>query len=320
MMMKPIEWHKMSNSLYVPDADATKKMNIVVGTRWSYFDFINYVLKELPDYKSHILSCFDDRGESTFPEKYTTLELQRIKDAQGPQMFSCQFLNNPLPGEIAVFKKEWLKYYEEIPSGMVLRKFLLVDPAISENKTADNRAAVVVGINEAKDWYILEYVRGIFPLIDDNDGKRNLVSEIFRLYATHEPSFVGIEEVGFQKALSFLMRQQFKQRQVYFDIRPLMPRNRQTKIMRIETLAAPFAAGRVYMKKDMHELEEELLGFPMARYRDLVDALSYLCQYEATPSTPIVKNNDPLNFDNILDDLKNKNSSPYPFKEQVGSL
>ena len=317
-MQKPIDWHKMSPALYVPQAEECKKMNIITGTRWSYFDFINFIMEEYDDSQQYIMSCYDEHGESTFPSRYPKEELARIRDAMGPKLFSCQYQNDPLPGDIAVFKKEWLKYYDELPQAEPMRVYMLVDPAISEKSTADNRAVIVIGVTEKSDWYILDYTRGIFPLINiDGSGQKNLVGELFRLYEVWKPDFVGIEEVGFQKALSILMQQEMKTRQVSFYIEPLMPRNRQTKAMRIETLAAPFSAGRVYIKNKMNELEEELLGYPAGRYKDLVDALSYLIAYEVPPSMPMRKDNNPMLVENILEELHGKQRGLYPFQEQL---
>jgi phage terminase large subunit-like protein len=318
MMSKPIDWHKMSHSLYVPTTNPMEKMNVIVGTRWSYYDFINYCMTECTDHKKWEMSCFDERGESTFPEKYSTHELMEIRESMGPYMFSAQFLNNPIPGEVQVFKKEWLQYYDNLLPEVTYRKYLLIDPAVSEKRDADNRAVIVVAVNEAMDWFVLEYVRGNFPLVD-NSGRKNLISEIFRLYYDHKPEFVGVEESGFQKALSFLIKQEMLSRDTYFRITPMLPRGKATKAMRIESLAAPFAAGRVYIKQGMHELEDELLGYPMARYKDLIDALSYLVQYAVPPSEPLVFDDNPFLMHNILNELSNKRRSPYPFEEQVAA-
>ncbi len=318
MMSKPIEWEKMSHSLYVPETDPGKKLDWSTGTRWSYFDYMADRLENTPKEQQFVLSCYDEEGKSTFPEKFPEKELDRIKIAQGPKVFGAQYLNNPLPGELAVFKEEWLKYYDNVPEGEPMRKYMMVDPAISEAKTADNRAIIVVGVMENMDWYILDYVRGIFPMVDDDlSGKRNLTQEIFRLYAVWKPEFVGIEESGFQKALTYHIEGEKRRRNVFFGITRLIPRNRQTKIMRIETLAAPFAAGRVYLKENMKELKSELLGFPAGRYRDLIDALSYLMQYEVPPSEPLTSEYNPLSMRCILEEMRNRKNKKYPFEFQL---
>jgi len=269
--------------------------------------------------------CSEDRVVYISPEESEDRTVYNIQTetgnyiAYGYASKNCQYLNNPLPSEIATFKEEWLKYYTEIPKDQPMRTYLLVDPAISESKQADNRAIIVVGVMENKDWYVLDYVRGIFPLVDtDNSGRKNLVAEFFRLISMWNPEFVGIEESGFQKALTYLIEKEKQRRGQYFGITRLLPRNRQTKLMRIETLAAPFAAGRVYIKKEMKELISELLGFPAGRYKDLIDALSYLTQYEVPPSQPLHSDNNPLSMTNILNELESKHSRKYPFEYQLG--
>lgn len=202
-----------------------------------------------------------------------------------------------------------------------MRTYLMIDPAVSEDKRADNRAIIVVGVMENMDWYILDYIRGIFPLVDeDMSGRRNLTSELFRLYAMWKPEFVGCEESGFQKAYTYLINKEQIKRDVHFGITRLLPRNRQTKTMRVETLAAPFAAGRVYLKANMKELKSELLGYPAGRHKDLIDALSYLIQYEVPPSEPLTSDYNPLSMKCILEELAGKRDRRYPFEYQMGRV
>jgi hypothetical protein len=201
---------------------------------------------------------------------------------------------------------------------------MLCDPAISERRTADNRAIIIVYIDEEKNWYVEDYVRGIFPLVDrDSSGRKNMTSELFRLYDFYEPEFVGIEDVGFQKAWKFEVENQQKARNVRFHIWSLQPRNKQTKAMRIESLAGPFSSGRVFFKGkegDMKELEIELLGYPVGRYDDLIDALSYLTQYEIAPSEPLIRDDNPFLVENILRDIRRGKQSEYPFSQQVSGV
>ena len=93
--------------------------------------------------------------------------------------------------------------------------------------------------------------------------------------------------------------------------------------MRIESLGGPFSQKRVYfVGKDgaMKELEIELLGYPVGKYDDLIDALSYLTQYEVTPTEPLVRDNNPWLVDNILRELRKNRQGEYPFKPQVAGV
>jgi hypothetical protein len=78
--------------------------------------------------------------------------------------------------------------------------------------------------------------------------------------------------------------------------------------MRIETLASPFGTGKVYMKKWMTELYKQLVGYPAYRYKDIVDALSYLMQY----AWPTAVEQVPVTIkENTLADIQNRINEAY---------
>lgn len=317
-MRKPIEWEKMSHSLYVPDSDPRKKLDWSTGTRWAYFDYMAWRLDMAEDDQKYVLSCFNKDGKSTFPERFPIVELERIRKSQSDRVFSCQYLNNPMPAETATFRKEWIQYYEDIPRDVPLRTFVLCDPAMSLSKYACDRAIIAVSIDDSKNWYVREYSSGKFPVTDeDSSGRTSLMGEIFRFHRLYQPDFFGIEDNGLQKALIYPLRDEMRRRDCFFPVNSLQPTGRETKAMRIETLSIPFCAKRVYIKKDMDFLENQLLGYGAIDNIDLIDAFSYLVKHEIAPSEPMVKDKNPLLMANIIEELKLDNDRTYPFSDQL---
>jgi len=296
-MDKVIEWYKLAcGSLGVKGG-----FNAVHNaTRWSYYDVMSWVLENEPDFAVYHLSCYDSEGNSTFPEIYPVTELKKLEVIKGPSTFAAQFLNDPIPAGSQIFNPEWIQYYEEIPDRPI-KYYMLIDPAISEENTACQRVVLIMAVDDNYNWYVVDYSEGFYPVVDPD--KQNLVGEIFRLYYAYRPSFIGVEEIGFQKALSYLVYKEMNDRKCWFTITPMKPERRQTKEMRIETLAAPFGAKKVFMKKSQMELYKQLVGYPAYRYKDIVDALSYLMQYAWPTSVETV--NESIR-ENSLADIRSR--------------
>lgn len=284
-MDKVVEWYKLAcGSLGVKGGFNA----IHNATRWAYYDVMSWVLENEPDAKVFHLSCYNENGESTFPEIYPTEELKKLEVIKGPTTFAAQFLNDPIPAGSQIFKPEWIQYYESLPD-RAMRNYLVVDPAISEGKEACQRVVLIVSVDEDYNWYIRDYYAGFDQVWTDNKAQPSLVGEIFRLQALYQTSFNFFEEVGFQKALSYLVYKEMSERQQWFTITPVKPTNKQTKEMRIETLASPFGTKKVFLQRWMTELYKQLVGYPAYRYKDVVDALSYMMQFAWPTSVAEVK-------------------------------
>jgi len=144
MMQKPIEWEKMSHSLYVPEDDPKKKLDWSTGTRWSYFDYMHNRLEVTDASQKFILSCYNDNGESTFPQKFPNEELARIKDAQGPKVFSC------LPWEAPILMDDWsIRRIGHIKVGDYVKGFT-TDSTVSKHRQMVRSKVLAIHTERAK--------------------------------------------------------------------------------------------------------------------------------------------------------------------------
>mgnify|MGYP001594450259 FL=1 len=74
--------------------------------------------------------------------------------AEGYASKNCQMLQNPIAGDQAMFKKEYLSWAEVRPP--VLNIYILCDPAGSKKKGTDKTAFAVVGIDAQRVKYLLD--------------------------------------------------------------------------------------------------------------------------------------------------------------------
>jgi predicted phage terminase large subunit-like protein len=272
---KTIDFYKECLNLLEPDGEM-----ILLGTRWDDKDLYGWILdrdnKALDDFEVFIREAYEgdidgDDFKKLYPQKFTKSHLIKLREQQGPYIFSCQYKNNPISKDNADFKQEWFRYYERKDiEGKILNKFTMTDPAISLEKSADFTAMVTVGVDSEGLIYILDIER---VKIEPNQ----LIDLMFIKYRQFKSLVIGIEDVAFQRTLQYTLSEEMQKRGEYLPIKPVKPYAR-SKDQRIRGLQPLYANGRILHCKDtkyIKNLEDELLRFPRGKHDDVIDALSY---------------------------------------------
>jgi predicted phage terminase large subunit-like protein len=284
VMRKTIDWYIYCESLLV---HPTQSEIHVIGTRWAYHDVIQKILTdELEVYDKLVLSALDGQN-GLWPERFPLHVLDIIRQKMGSWKFSCQYLNAPHDPEASSFNPNWLRYYtmsggsaaggfsqtvcqsEAMSSNVAeMRRFLIVDPAISDNDQACNTAMVVVGHDIlGRKWVLETFARRIQPI--------ELIRIAFLMYQRWDCELLGVESVSFQKALKYFMQQEMERLGIYINVVELKPDNRKSKKTRIRGLQPFFENGEIFLKREMEQLIDEYSAFPTGQLVDLLDALSY---------------------------------------------
>lgn len=206
-------------------------------------------------------------GELFFPERLTREFLENAKRAMGSYMYANQYQNEIIPDGEQTFKKEWLKYYKHLPETKYT--FAFIDPAISEQKSSDFTALVVVDTDPDGSWYVRNATR--FKI-----NPTQMVELIFRVNDQFKPLVIGFEDVSFQRAILHMLDQEMKRRQVTIPVTGIKPDRAKTKEMRILGLVPRFEWGRIFLSQGLNDLELEYSQFPRGSHDDLLDALAYL--------------------------------------------
>jgi predicted phage terminase large subunit-like protein len=254
---------------------------IVIGTRWHDSDLYGWLLdpsnQQLDDYLIMIKRAFEgnlmtgEGFEALWPGKFDRDGFMKLVRAEGWGHFSAQYMNDPVPEEDATFKRTWFHYYDaDDIRGKLLTKFLLIDPAISLTKEADFTAMVVVGVDEYNNIFILDVLRKKL-------SPNQIIEEIFRLIDAWQPSDVAMEQVAFQKAIGYALREDARFKRKPFHITELKP-NERTKDQRIKGLQPLYENGKIFHNKSLPNniyLEDELVRFPRSTHDDIIDALAY---------------------------------------------
>lgn len=270
--------------------EAHRSACVVVFTRWHYDDVIGRLeaqqargeLKEPWTFVNlpAIATDEDDPigrkpGEALWPERFPLERLEAIRQEVGPHVWQSLYQGRPAPADGALFKKEWLKFYE--PAGPRLARiagraklveidltFMTADLAASTKTSADWTVLAVWGLSwSTRSLFLLDLVRARMEGPD-------ILPRMRHLAGVHKCAAIHMEKGGFQLSLiQQAARMGLPVRELLAD---------RDKVARALPATGALESGRVYFPVGAQwqaEFETELLQFPSGRHDDQVDVLAY---------------------------------------------
>lgn len=194
--------------------------------------------------------------------------LKREKDAFE---FAGQYMNDPVDVDSVEFKPDWFRVFdmtdELVHTLAGARTIISVDPAFRLKQTNDFSGIVVTKTTVDNFVYIMEAEQ-------KKVNAAGLIEEIFRLVEIYKPLKVLIETVSAQVLLLDLLRDEMRKRDKFFNIEEVKTSTTETKAMKIRGLVPNYANGRIYHRRGLKELENQLLEFPRGTHDDIIDSLS----------------------------------------------
>lgn len=246
---------------------------LIIGTILHYDSLLNKLSKS-EEYHPLFYSIIMN-GKSVWPARYSIESINDLKESYTKRglldVFQCEYMNQPITNENAIFKQEYFRYFELNDYELIktLNKFIIVDPAISKKETADDTVILVAGISSKNAFYILEYING---KMDPGET----INNIFQLADKWHPAKIGIESVAYQKSLVWFLSEEMKRRNKFYIIEEL--KADADKERRIRGLQPRYKAGMIYHTNLNTALEEQLLLFPKSPHDDITDAVAYIPQ------------------------------------------
>lgn len=290
---------------------------ISLSNRLTFGGSVSYLenrVKELPNWRVYDIPVIKD-GEITWKDKYVRTDLeaeianQGITEARkkrvslesklkllGWQVYNREMLNTPLTENEIEFKKQWYKYIPRNELGaMRTRKFLAIDPAISEKDHADYTGLIDCEVDSQGFWYVsAEQVRM---------NPADLVNYMFTKYLKNGYEAIGLERIAFTEGLEPFLREQMRIRGIFLPIRDLMHGGTK-KETRIRGLIPRYSNGSIYhVVGECEDLEKQQQTFPKSEYDDLLDAEAYLLQL----ISPATSAGEPVNRETFKPDLSRYN-------------
>lgn len=294
-LKKTDDCFKMSDNLGADDG-----IRRVIGTIY-HFNDQHVKLKDQGGWNVRIRPAEDDQGNPTFIDAE---KLAKKRRDLGSYVYNTQMLLNPVAKQDQRFKKEWLKYWRELPDDLSL--FLLCDPANEKKKKltgADYTVYFLWGLDPRGNRFWIDGVRDRLTLPERWRALKKLVQKYRRFQV------IGYEQYGMTADIQHY-EEMMKQEAFYFNIQELGG-NKLSKEDRIARLMPAFEQGRVYLPPRLEFTDkegnvvdlvhtfiyEEYFDFPFSKHDDLLDAASRI-------EDPVLENLKPYDGsdDDILDD------------------
>jgi len=251
---------------------------IINGTRYVANDYYELILNDADElqYKTFIRNIYingvDNSDGYLWHEKFNDRTVQLLKKRLTSRRWASQYLNSVMPEGDALLTIDQLEYIAtanvHCSNGVAeilklggekthVRLYMVVDPAVSQSKTADNTSIAIGGQDDQGNLYILDGIAGkITP--------QKIVSEIFRLADKWQLPAVYVEVVGWQGALTHYIKEGFAQNRP-LAIYPFNPQGKGNKKERIEFFLQPVFNQRMIFvppwMKQWDILQNELLHF-----------------------------------------------------------
>jgi len=208
------------------------------------------------------------QGEALWPDKFPISVLDNIKTKSLYNWFS-QYQQNPIATEFQEFKESYFRSYEQKDLlNKSLTYYTLCDPAISQDKDADNSVILTV----AKD----RFSENIYRIREDagHYTPEKVIDLIFKHVNDYKSKKVALEQVAFQKMLKYSIEERQRKEETYFSI---LETKRGNKEERIRGLIPLYERGVIFHSPVADkEYEEELLQFPRGRRDDRADCMSFM--------------------------------------------
>ena len=247
-----------------------------IGTRYHFGDTYA-TLMERNTVEPRIYPATEDGtldGSSVF---MTDELLQRKRRDMGIYTFSTQMLQNPTADTSQGFQREWIHYYDVLPTHG-LNWYMLIDAANGKRKHNDYTSIWMVGLSDDENYYCI-------PVVRDRLNITEISKRIMQLHRQYRPIEVRYEQYGLMAGIPFLKEEQEKQN---YRFAVIGVGGSMSKVDRIKRLVPDFENGKMLLPvrhfvtdyeghtKDLvHDfIEQEMLAFPVMAHDDMIDSLA----------------------------------------------
>jgi predicted phage terminase large subunit-like protein len=208
-----------------------------------------------PRYFPAIVSNEDGTERSLWPEKWSMAYMDTVRHTR---QFRSQMMNDPMAADTAFWSGEDFAYRDDVA---VTHQVLSIDPAVTTKAKSDYTALAVIAYSRTEDVCV---VRDAWQVkIPPGEKLRARVLQILDTY----PDIGGVVVETNQGGDAWLA--------ILHDL-PVTVRTvsqSRPKEVRAGSLLAKYQRGRVFHEKRLHQLQAQMLKFPLDDHDDLVDAV-----------------------------------------------
>jgi phage terminase large subunit-like protein len=233
-----------------------------------------------------------EEGYELWPQLWPHKRLQIRKKEIGTFAFASEFMNDPVADEAAPIKPHMIREWKELPQQY--SAVIVLDPAYSEEESADYKVAALIGIDQNQNRYLISYIR-------THGLSGEFIDAALNLFLANKGVITGfgIPCGGTEKEFYRSVVNRANERKVYPPFVELKnvfttvtgesKRNKKSRI--IAALQPLFESGKYYIAPSHIEARDELLTIGSSRWDDVVDTMAYAEQvlqpmyYEKEPKS-----------------------------------
>ena len=227
-------------------------------------------------------ACDEDITQESilWPQKFSKEKLQFIKTmairAGKLDGFNREYRNIATDTSSGFFREDDFRPMTEEdekklnPKDRKMTFYVGGDFAISTKQARDRTVFTVGGVDD----------EGFLHVVDERSGRwdaKEIIDEMFSIEEAWHPDEWYVESGAILKALAAGLEMEQRKRNVYLNLKPIIPLN--DKQSRARSIQARMRSHAVRFSKDASwfpELKDECLQFPRGEHDDRVDALAYL--------------------------------------------
>ena len=259
----------LMNTLAAP-TEATDPRAIILATPQHPQDIISTCARD-PKWSIAVYGCFDERGESRWPEKWPTSFLDGEKQSYINRNQLSLWMREKecklVSAEIVSFRQEWLKFIEVLPANAFW--LIAIDPASSDNKKTADDFSISLMCFYAQKVYLVDQYNEIGTMPD------KACAVIFQWLRQFPVRNLVAETVGYQKILKWYIEKEMMAQRLYRTVLPFDDkRSKADRILQSILKVAPF--GNLIINPRLTKFREQYgTWFPGAdMHDDALDSVS----------------------------------------------
>lgn len=233
-----------------PVSESPLAKGVFAQTPFIKDDAIEKCMKD-PSWNPLSYGVFDEKGESRWPDRYSTELLRQAKEdhirrGQYRLWMREKEVTIVAGEEKAIDTTKW-KTFDLLPE--YLDVIISLDPASSETKKADEFAIVALGI-KGQDVYILDFASAQAVKPD------KAANDFFNLTLLYSPRKAVVESNGYQRVLKWYLEQEMNKRRIYVAV-DLMEVKTKNADRIMQTIPGLTAFGHFWIRPGMSKLIEQ---------------------------------------------------------------
>lgn len=221
-----------------------------IGTRYSFADTYGAILTR-GSVAARVYPATKDGEPDGEPVFFTPEVWEQKKRDQGEQVIACQMLQNPIAGQQAMFRAEWLQTYEVRPE--TVNVYIMCDPARSMKKDSAKTAMAVVAVDAGRNKYLVDGMNHRMDLKERWESLRSLWRKWNDMPGVQTVA-VGYERYGAQADLEYFQERMDVEGFAFPIMELEWPREGLgSKEDRVQRLVPDFRNSRFYLPYDTDE-------------------------------------------------------------------